>query len=124
MESPVAVPNPKVGTPPIQDGIQLLDHDVDASITRKRSDHLAYPLTDIAARLFARPHQQHPPRSFTELEAQKREPVCQRCQPTLLLINDQLKSGKLRLQLIPRQLRLLLRSRQQHHIVRITDQPN
>ena len=46
----------------------------------------------VTARLFARPHQQHPPRSFTELEAQKREPVCQRCQPTLLLINDQFGS--------------------------------
>jgi hypothetical protein len=124
MECPVAVADPKVRTPPVQDRIQLLDHDVDSPITRKRPDYFAYPVTNIAARLFARPHQQHPPPGFAELEAQKREASCQRCQPILLLINNESKSRKLRLQLIPRLPRRLFRSRQQHHIIRISDQPS
>jgi hypothetical protein len=122
MECPIAVSNPKVCAPSIQDRIQLLDHNIDPPIAGKRPHYLAHPLTNIAARLLAWPHQQHPPRSFAELEAQKREAFCQRRQPTLLLINHQSKSSKLRLQLAPPQPRLLFRLRQQHHIVRIADQ--
>jgi hypothetical protein len=52
------------------------------------------------------------------------KPYCQRRQPTLLLIHHQVKSGELTLELVPRLLRRAVRLRQQHHIVRITDQPN
>src|SRR5690349_12604632 len=57
MECPVAVANPEIGTPPIQDRVQLLDHDADLPAGRKQSHCFANPLTDIAARLFTRPHQ-------------------------------------------------------------------
>src|ERR1700733_6925976 len=57
MECPVAVADPEIDTPPIQDRVQLLDHHADLAIGRKRSYRFANPLTDIAARLFARPHQ-------------------------------------------------------------------
>src|SRR5947207_8523590 len=124
MECPVAVADSEVGTPPIQYRVQFLDHDADLPIRRKRPHYLADPLTDMVARLFAWPHVQHPPRSLPKLETQERETFRQRRQPTLLLIHDQLKSRELRLQSIPRHLRLLLRPRQQHHIIRITDQPN
>ena len=50
--------------------------------------------------------------------------LCQRCQPTLLLIHHQVKRGELTLELVPRLLSRALRLRQQHHIVRITDQPH
>src|SRR5580704_16274035 len=73
MECPVAVADPEIGTPPIQDRVQLLDHHADLPIRRKRSYRLANPLTDITARLLARPHQKHPPRSFPNFEAQDRE---------------------------------------------------
>ena len=57
MECPIAVANPEIGAPPIQDRVQLLDHHADLPIGRKRSHCFANPLTDIAARPFARPHQ-------------------------------------------------------------------
>src|SRR5215472_1429753 len=94
MKCPVAVANPEIGTPPIQDRVQLPDYHVDLPIRRIRSHRLADPLTDIAARLFAWPHQKHPPRSLPELEAEEREAFCQRRQPALLLVHDQSKSGK------------------------------
>jgi hypothetical protein len=56
MERPVAVADPEIGTPPIQDGVQLLDHAADRPIGRKRSHYLANPLADIAARFIAWPH--------------------------------------------------------------------
>src|SRR5204863_5773297 len=95
MECPVAVADPEIGTPPIQDRVQLLDHHPDLPIRRKRPHRIADPLTNIAARLFAWPHQKHPPRSLPELEAEKREAFCQRGQPTLLLVHHQSKSRKL-----------------------------
>src|SRR5215469_13079103 len=73
MECPVAVADPKIGTPPIQDQIQLLDYYADLPVRRKRSHYFADPLADMAARLFTWPHQEHPPRCFPELEAQERE---------------------------------------------------
>ena len=69
MECPVAVADPEVGTPPVQDWIQPLDHHIDSPVRRKRPHHLTRPLADIAARLFAWPHIQQPPRSLPELEA-------------------------------------------------------
>jgi hypothetical protein len=124
MERPVTVADPKIGTPPIQDRVQLPNHHIDPPITRERPHHFAYSLPDIAARLFARPHIKHPATSPPELEAQKREAFCQCRQPALLLVHYQMKRRKLALQLFPRPLRLLFRSRQQQHIVRITDQPH
>ena len=85
-------------------------------IRRKRPHHFTHPLTDIAARLLAWPHTQHPPRSLPEFETEKRETFCQRRQPTLLLVHHQSKSRELSLQLLPRHLRLLFRSRQQHQV--------
>src|SRR5205085_1462107 len=70
------------------------------------------------------PHVQHPPGGLSKLEAQERESFCQRRQPTLFLIYHQSKSCELSLQLVPRRPRLLFRSRQQHHVIRITNQPN
>src|SRR5882672_11135148 len=102
MECPVTVPNPEVGTPPIQDGVQLLDHHIDASVRRKRPCHFTHALANIAAGLLTRPHTQHPTRRLTELEAEKRETFCQRRQPTLLLIHHQMKSGELTLESLPR----------------------
>src|SRR5580704_18285812 len=124
MECPVAVADPEVGAPPIQHRIQLLDHHADLYVRRKRPHHFADPLTDMVTRLLAWPHVQPPSRSLPKLEAQEREAFCQRRQPTLFLVHHQLESSELRLQLLPRHLRLLLRPRQQHHIVRITDPPN
>src|SRR3984957_5510251 len=98
MECPIAIADPEIGTPPIQDRVQLLDHYADLPIRRKRPHRLADPLADIAARLFTRPHQKHPPRIFTELKAKEREAFCQCRYATLLLIHHQLKSGKLNLQ--------------------------
>jgi len=124
MECPVAVADPEVGTPPVQDRIQLLDHHINSPVRWKRPHRLARPLADVAARLFAWPHIQQPPRRLPKLEAQEREAVSKRRQPTLLLIHHQSKSSELSLELLPRRPRLLLGSRQQHHIVRITDQLN
>src|ERR1035437_139757 len=124
MECPVTVANPEIGAPPIQDRVQLLDHYAEWPIRGYRPHCLTNPLTDIAARLLAGPHQKHPPRSLPELEAEKREAFYQRRQPALLLVHHQSKSGKLALQLLPRHPRLLFRPLQQHHVVRITDQPN
>src|ERR1700680_4520335 len=73
MECPITVADPKIGAPPIQDRVQLLDHHADRPIGRKGPDHFTNPVTDIAARLFARPHQKHPPRSLPEFETEKRE---------------------------------------------------
>src|SRR3954449_11924996 len=98
MECPVAVACPEVGAPPIEDRIQLLDHHSDLLVGRKRSHHFAHPLTDIAARLLAWPHAQHPAGGLSKLEAKERESFCQRCQPTLLLIDHQSKSCELCLQ--------------------------
>jgi len=56
-----------------------------------------------------------------ELETQEREPFFKCCQPTLLLIHHQSKNSKLFLKSFPRRLCLLLRLRQQHHIIRIPD---
>src|SRR5580693_676172 len=62
MECPITVADPEIGAPPIQDRVQLLDHHADLPIGRKRSHRFTNPVTDIAARLFAWPHQNHPPR--------------------------------------------------------------
>src|SRR5579864_3073241 len=124
MECAVAVAGSEIGAPPIQNRIQLLDHHADRSVGRKRSHYHADPLADIAARLRAWPQQQHPPRSFAKLEAQEREALRQRRQPTFLLVHHQSKSGKLSLQLLPRIPRLLFRPRQQYHVIRVSDQPN
>ena len=97
MKCPVAVADPEIGAPPIQDRIQLLDHYADLPVGRKRPHYLADPLADMAARLFTWPHQEHPPRCCPELEAQEREAFRQRRQATLLLVHHQSKSCKLRL---------------------------
>src|ERR1700677_1840302 len=124
MECPVTVPHPEIGAPPIQDGVQLLDHHIDASVRRERPCHFTHALANIAAGLLTWPHTQHPARRLSELEAEKRETFCQCRQPTLLLFHHQVKSGELTLESLPRRPRLALRLRQQHHVVRITDQPN
>src|SRR6202167_3599041 len=124
MEWPITVADPEIGAPPIQDRVQLLDHHADLPIGRKGPHRFANPVTDIAARLFARPHQKHPSRSLPEFETEKRETFRQACQPTLLLVHYQAKSRKLNLQLLPRHPRLLFRSRQQHHVIRVTNQSN
>ena len=124
MECPVTVADSEIGAPPIQDRIQLLDHYIDSPVGRKRTHHFARSLADIAARLFTWPQVQHPPCRLPELETQEREALAQRRQPTLLVIHDQAKAGELSLEVLPRCPSLLLRSRQQHHIVRVTDQPN
>jgi hypothetical protein len=59
-----------------------------------------------------------------KLETQERKAFFQLCQPTLLLIYHQAKSSELALKMLPRYPCLLFRSRQQHHIVRKTDQSN
>src|ERR1700681_3928295 len=123
MECPVTVPNPEIGAPPIQDGVQLLDHQIDVSVLRERPRHFTHALANIAAGLLTWPHTQHPTRRLTELKAKKRETLYQRRQPTLLSIHHQAKSGELTLESLPRHLCLALRLRQQHHVVRITDQP-
>jgi hypothetical protein len=74
VKRPVAVADPKVRTPPIQNRVQLPDHRSDHLVTWKRSHHLTHPLPNIAARLRARPHQRHSAKGFPKLEAQKREP--------------------------------------------------
>src|SRR5436309_9998112 len=124
MECPVAVPHPEIGAPPIQDRVQLLDHHIDSPVRRKRPRHFTHTLANVAARFLAWPHTQHPTRRFAEFEAQEREALSQRRQPALLLIHHQAKSGELTLESLPRLPCLSLRLRQQHHIVRITDQPN
>src|ERR1700676_1605800 len=121
MECPVTVPNPEVGTPPIQDGVQLLDHHIDASIRPERPCHFAHALANIAAGLLTWPHTQHSTRRLTELEAEKRETFCQCRQPTLLLIHHQVQNGELTLKSLPR---LAFRLRQQHHGGRKTDHPH
>src|SRR3954469_4712968 len=121
MEYPIAVASPEIRTPPIQNRVQLLDHHIDSPVRRERPHYFANPVANIEARLLAWPHVQHPPPSLPKLEAEKREPFCQRRQSTLFLIHDQAKSSELSLQLRPRLPRLLFRSREQHHVVRITD---
>ena len=116
MECPVTVPNPEVGTPPIQDGVQLLDHHIDTSVRRKRPCHFTHALANIAAGLLTWQHTQHPTSRLTELEAEKRETFCQRRQRTLLLIRRQVKSGELTLELIPCLQRRARRLRQQHQV--------
>jgi hypothetical protein len=69
VKRPVAVADSKVRTPPIQNRVQLPDDRIDRTITGKRPHHFAHALPDIAARLTAWPQQQHPARSFPELEA-------------------------------------------------------
>src|SRR5215472_6198567 len=111
MKCPVTVPNPEVGAPPIQDGVQLLDHHVDASVRRERPRHFTHALANIAAGLLTWPHTQHPTRRLTELKAEKRETFCQGRQPALLLIHHQVKSGELALESFPRLPRVALRLR-------------
>src|ERR1700674_2752943 len=123
MECPVTVPNPEVGTPPIQDRVQLLDHHIDLPVRRKRPGHFTHALANIAARFLAWPHTQHPTRRFAELEAEKRETLSQRRQPTLLLIHHQVKSSELTLESLPRLPRLALRLRQQHQVSRPGESP-
>jgi len=72
MEDPVAVADPEIGAPPIQDRIQLPNHLTDRRATGERSDHFAYPIPDMLARLLARPHVQQPSRGFPKLETKKR----------------------------------------------------
>src|SRR3954462_2586139 len=120
MECPIAVTSPEIGTPPIQNRVQLLDHYIDSSVRWERPHYFANPVANIEARLLAWPHVQHPPRSLPKLEAEKREPFCQRRQPTLFLIHDQVESTELSLQLRPCLPRLLFRSREQYHVVRIS----
>src|SRR5260221_7071186 len=95
MECPVTVPNPEVGTPPIQDGVQLLDHHIDASVRRKRPCHFTHALANIAAGRLTRPHTQHPTRRLTELETEKRQTFYHRRHATLLLILHPIKDGPL-----------------------------
>src|SRR5271166_6407811 len=89
MEDPVAVADPKIGTPPIQDRMQLPNHLPDRRATAERSHYFAHPVPDMLARLLARPHVQQPSRGFPKLETKKRETVCHRAQPTLLLVHHQ-----------------------------------
>src|SRR5437762_10989968 len=119
MKDPVAVADPEIGTPPIQNRIQLPNHLADRRATGERSDHLAHPIPDMLARLLARPHVQQPSRGFPKLETKKRETLLHRSQPTLLLVHHQSKSRKLALKALPRLPGLRFRARQQHHIVRI-----
>src|ERR1700724_120083 len=102
MEDPVAVADPKIGTPPIQDRMQLPNHLSDRGTTWKRSHHFAHPIPDMLARLLARPHVQQPSRGLPKLETQKRETLCHRSQPTLLLVHHQSQSRKLALETLPR----------------------
>ena len=51
MECPVTVPLPEIGAPPIQDGVQLLDHHIDSSVRRERPCYFAHALANIAAGL-------------------------------------------------------------------------
>src|SRR5258707_4050700 len=106
MEDPVAVAGPKIGTPPIQDRMQLPNHLSDRRATGKRPHYFAHPVPDVLARILARPHVQHPSRGFPELETQKREALFHRGQPTLLLVHHQSKSRKLALETLPRLLGL------------------
>ena len=73
-------------------------------------------------RLVARPHVQQPSRGFPELKAKKRKALFRRGQATLLLIYHQSQSRKLALEALPRFPGLRSRMRQQHHIVRVTDE--
>ena len=82
---PAAVANPGIGAPPIQDWIQFPDHHIDPPVRRKRPCCFAYPLADVAARLFTWPQVQQPPRSLPELETEEPEARLKRRQPTLLL---------------------------------------
>src|ERR1700746_725077 len=102
MEDPVAVADPEIGTPPIQDRIQLPSHLADRRATGERSDHLAYPIPDMLARLLARPHVQPPSRGCPNLETKKREAFLYRGQTTLLLVHHQSKGRKLALETLPR----------------------
>src|SRR6266849_2723358 len=74
------------------------------------------------ARLLARPHVQQPSRGFPKLETKKRETLSHRSQTTLLLVHHQSKSRELVLEALPRLPGLWIRARQQHHIVRVTDE--
>src|SRR6266496_1555602 len=102
MKDPVAVPNPEIGTPPIQDRIQLPNHLADRRATGKRSDHFAHPIPDMLARLLARPPVPQPSRGFPKLETKKRETLFHRGQPTLLLVHHQSKIRKLAWETFPR----------------------
>jgi hypothetical protein len=106
VKGPVAVTDAEVGTPPIQDRIQLPDDRHDEPATGNRSRYLTHSLPNIAARPFARPHRQHPTRSFQKLEAQKGEAIFKRCMSALFLVHHQMKLRKLTLQPPPRLPRL------------------
>ena len=90
--------------------------------TRKRSNHFAYPVPDMLARFLARPHVQQPYREFPKLEAEKREALTHRRKSTLFLVHHQSWSRKLVLEALPRLSSLGFRSREQYHIVRVTDE--
>src|SRR6266852_2501056 len=89
VKDPVAVADPKIGTPPIQNRIQLPNHLTDRRATGKRPDHFAHPVADTLARFLAWPHVQQPHRGFPKLEAEKREALFHRSQTTLLLVHHQ-----------------------------------
>jgi len=46
VKDPVAVADPKIGTPPIQYRIQLPNHLTDRNANGKRSDYIAHPIPD------------------------------------------------------------------------------
>lgn len=73
MKDPVAVADPEIGTPSIQDRVQLPNHLADRRAPRKRSNHFANPVPDVLARSLAWPHVQQPYREFPKFEAKKRE---------------------------------------------------
>src|SRR5207247_1526791 len=102
MKDTVAVASPEIGTPPIQDRIQLPNHLADRRATGKRSDSFAYPIPDMLARLLAWPHVQQPSRGFPKLKTKKREALFHRGQTTLLLVHHQSKWRKLALETLPR----------------------
>src|SRR6266496_6520454 len=102
VKDPVTVVGPEIGTPPIQDRVQLPNHLPTRGATGKRPDYFAHPIPDMLARLLARPHVQQPSRGFPKLETQKREALLHRRQTTLLLVHHQSQSRKLALETLPR----------------------
>jgi hypothetical protein len=100
VKHPIAVPSPKIGAPPIQDRVELLDDIRQAVATGNRSDCLAHSFADVFLRFGARKHIDRLSRP-SELKPKESEPLLDRRKSTLLMVDHKLEFSKLALELVP-----------------------
>src|SRR5262245_56484363 len=120
VEHPIAVADPEVRAPAVQDRVELPDEIDQAMFACDRAHSLAHLQGYRLYRLASRPEVKMP---FTdaETEAQELEPVASRRQTALFSVQLDRETVELAFQLSQGSLSLPLRADQQHHVVRVTN---